>query len=82
MSDEQLVGDVVDLQDMSRSRMGAERIDQEADWMMESALSQLCSLVRPESGCGRQGWWREAKEGKCAVGEVGNVIRANKENNE
>lgn len=42
MSDEQLVRDVVDLQDMSRSRRGAERIDQEADWRMESALSQLC----------------------------------------
>lgn len=67
MSDEQIARDVVGLQDMSRSCRGAARIDQEADWRMESALLQLCWIARPESGCGRQGWWREVTTGKSAV---------------
>lgn len=37
VSDEQIARDVVDLQDMSRSCRGAARVDQEADWRMESA---------------------------------------------
>lgn len=69
MLDEQIARDVVGLQDMSRSCRGAARIDQEADWRMESALLQLCWIARPESGCGRQRWWREATTGKCAVDE-------------
>lgn len=42
VSDGQIARDVADLQDMSRSCRAAARIDQEADWRMESALLQLC----------------------------------------